>query len=80
MLHADNFGLLAMGSAAGRARPTRLAFKSVGESRAIAAPTEIINALLDALRPLGVEDIEMPATPFRVWTAIQEAESRKPAA
>jgi aerobic carbon-monoxide dehydrogenase large subunit len=33
----------------------------------------IINAIVDALRPFGVTDIKMPATPFRVWTAIQHA-------
>jgi carbon-monoxide dehydrogenase large subunit len=33
----------------------------------------VINAILDALRPLGVKDIEMPATPSRVWQAIQKA-------
>ena len=35
----------------------------------------IVNAVLDALRPLGVEDITMPCTPLKVWTAIQEARS-----
>jgi carbon-monoxide dehydrogenase large subunit len=33
----------------------------------------VINALLDALRPLGVTNIEMPATSERVWEAIREA-------
>jgi carbon-monoxide dehydrogenase large subunit len=37
-----------------------------------ATPT-IINALLDALRPVGVKTIDMPATPFAVWSAIQAA-------
>jgi carbon-monoxide dehydrogenase large subunit len=35
----------------------------------------VINAVLDALSPLGVKDIQMPATPERVWRAIQEAKS-----
>jgi carbon-monoxide dehydrogenase large subunit len=33
----------------------------------------VINAIIDALRPLGVTDIAMPATPERVWRAIREA-------
>jgi carbon-monoxide dehydrogenase large subunit len=33
----------------------------------------VINAILNALRPLGVKDIEMPATPHKVWQAIHAA-------
>jgi carbon-monoxide dehydrogenase large subunit len=33
----------------------------------------VINAVVDALRPFGVNDIDMPATPERVWAAIQAA-------
>jgi len=33
----------------------------------------VINAVLDALAPLGVKDLDMPATPHRVWAAIQKA-------
>jgi carbon-monoxide dehydrogenase large subunit len=33
----------------------------------------VINAVLDALRPLRIHDIDMPATPHRVWQAIQNA-------
>jgi aerobic carbon-monoxide dehydrogenase large subunit len=50
-----------------------LGIKGVGEAGAIGAPPTIINALLDALRPLGVKDFSMPATPLRVWQAIQAA-------
>jgi carbon-monoxide dehydrogenase large subunit len=39
----------------------------------------VINAVLDALRPLGVEDITMPASPHRVWAAIQAASKKKAA-
>jgi carbon-monoxide dehydrogenase large subunit len=35
----------------------------------------VINAVLDALRPLGVTDLDMPATPARVWEAIQAAKA-----
>ena len=47
-----------------------LGAKGCGESGTIAAPAAVINAVLDALRPLGVEDVEMPATPHRIWQAI----------
>lgn len=50
-----------------------LGAKGVGELGTVGATPTVINALLDALRPLGVADIEMPATPFRVWQAIQAA-------
>ncbi len=50
-----------------------LGTKGVGEAGAIAAPPAVINAVLDALRPLGVTEMPMPCTPFRVWTAIQQA-------
>jgi carbon-monoxide dehydrogenase large subunit len=47
-----------------------LGAKGCGESGAIGAPAAVVSALLDALAPLGVTDIEMPATPHRVWRAI----------
>jgi carbon-monoxide dehydrogenase large subunit len=50
-----------------------LGVKGVGEAGTIAAPPAVINAIVDALAPLGVTNVERPATPERVWTAIQEA-------
>ena len=47
--------------------------KSVGEAGPTGAPAAVINAIVDALRPLGVRHIEMPATPYAVWKAIQAA-------
>jgi aerobic carbon-monoxide dehydrogenase large subunit len=52
-----------------------LGVKGVGETGTIAAAPAVINAVVDALSHLGVTDIQMPATPERVWTAIQEAKS-----
>jgi carbon-monoxide dehydrogenase large subunit len=46
--------------------------KGVGEAGCIASTPAVVNAVLDALRPLGVSDIRMPMTPERVWRAIQE--------
>ena len=52
-----------------------LGVKGCGEAGAIGSPPAFINALVDALSPLGVHDIQMPATPHRVWQAIQAAQS-----
>ena len=49
-----------------------LGVKGVGETGTIAAAPAVINAIVDALSHLGVTDIQMPATPERVWTAIEE--------
>ncbi len=53
-----------------------LGVKGGGGGGTTPAPAALINAIIDALRPLGVEDIKMPATPFRVWQAIQSANAR----
>ena len=50
-----------------------LGVKAGGEGGATPAPAVVVNAVCDALRPLGVTEIEMPATPFRVWRAIRAA-------
>jgi aerobic carbon-monoxide dehydrogenase large subunit len=50
-----------------------LGAKGVGEAGTIAASATVTNAVLDALRPLGVEFINMPLSPMRVWEAIAEA-------
>jgi carbon-monoxide dehydrogenase large subunit len=52
-----------------------LGVKGVGETGTIASAPAVINAVLDALSHLGVKDIQMPATPERVWRAIQEAKA-----
>jgi carbon-monoxide dehydrogenase large subunit len=52
-----------------------LGAKGCGEAGTIGAPAAIVAAVLDALRPLGVSDVEMPLTPERVWRAIQAAKS-----
>ena len=52
-----------------------LGVKGVGETGTIASAPAVINAVLDALAHLGVKDIQMPATPERVWRAVKEATS-----
>jgi len=50
-----------------------LGAKGAGEAGTIAAPAALVSAVLDALRPLGVTDLEMPLSPARVWAAIRAA-------
>jgi aerobic carbon-monoxide dehydrogenase large subunit len=52
-----------------------LGVKGIGESGTIGAPPTVINAIIDALKPFGVQDIDMPATPSRVWEAMQQAKA-----
>jgi aerobic carbon-monoxide dehydrogenase large subunit len=47
-----------------------LGVKGVGEAGTIASTPAVVNAVIDAVRHFGVNDIEMPTTPMRVWTAI----------
>ncbi|MFB6311324.1 MAG: xanthine dehydrogenase family protein molybdopterin-binding subunit [Salinirussus sp.] len=46
-----------------------LGTKGAGEAGSVAAPPAIVNAVIDALEPFGVRDIDMPLTPERVWRA-----------
>jgi carbon-monoxide dehydrogenase large subunit len=50
-----------------------LGVKGVGEAGTIGATPSLVNAVVDALRPLGVTYLDMPFTPMRVWEAIEEA-------
>ena len=50
-----------------------LGVKGIGEAGTIASTVTVYNAVMDALRPLGVTTLDMPLTPERVWRAIQEA-------
>jgi len=53
-----------------------LGAKGVGESGTSGALGATFNAILDAVRPLGVKDIEMPVTPDRLWRALREARNK----
>jgi len=54
--------------------------KGVGESPNVGSPAAFVNAVVDALSPLGVTHIEMPVTRDKVWRAIREAEAARTAA
>jgi carbon-monoxide dehydrogenase large subunit len=47
--------------------------KGIGEAGTIAASAAVINAICDALAPLGIKHVDMPASPDRLWKQIQEA-------
>jgi len=49
-----------------------LGVKGVGEAGTIAAPQTVVNAVVDALEPFGVDHIDMPLTEERVWRAIND--------
>ena len=53
-----------------------LGIKAGGEGGTTPALAVIVSAILDALGPLGVRDIKMPATPFAIWQAIQDSKRR----
>ncbi|HET8640741.1 MAG TPA: xanthine dehydrogenase family protein molybdopterin-binding subunit [Pseudonocardiaceae bacterium] len=55
-----------------------LGVKGVGEAGTIASTPAVVNAVLDAVRHLGVTDIEMPCTPRRVWTAVHGVADHAP--
>ncbi len=62
------------------AKTNPLGIKGAGEAGATGAPPAIIGAILDALRPLGIDHVDMPATPSRIWQAIHGRGVKKAAA
>ncbi|MFI6345528.1 xanthine dehydrogenase family protein molybdopterin-binding subunit [Streptomyces sp. NPDC050560] len=54
-----------------------LGAKGVGEAGTIASTPAVVNAVVDALRPLGVTDVTMPCSPGRVWETLREAAARE---
>ena len=56
-----------------------LGAKGIGESATVGATPAVQNAVVDALRPLGVRHVDLPCTPERVWRAVQDARSGHPA-
>jgi carbon-monoxide dehydrogenase large subunit len=70
MPRADNFVPFALETNTTLCAHNPLGAKGCGEAGTIGAPPAIINAVLDALAPLGVSDLDMPATPERVFRAM----------
>ena len=57
-------------------RTNPLGVKGAGEAGAIGAPPALVNAVVDALAELGIEHLDMPLTPERLWQAIRAAQPR----
>ena len=49
-----------------------LGAKGIGESGAVGAPAAVVNAIVDALARFGVEHIDMPVTPEKIWRILEE--------
>ena len=73
MPRADDLPNISVGTHTTLCAHNTLGVKGCGEVGAIGSPPAVINAIVDALSPLGVNDISMPATPEKVWRAIQSA-------
>jgi carbon-monoxide dehydrogenase large subunit len=54
-----------------------LGIKGGGEGGITPAPAAVINALVDALKDYGIDHVDMPATPVRIWSAIENAKNRR---
>jgi carbon-monoxide dehydrogenase large subunit len=70
---ADGFPRFELGMTETPTTVNPLGVKGIGETGTIASTPAVYNAVLDALRPLGVERVDMPLTPERVWRAIRDA-------
>ena len=53
--------------------------KGCGEAGCAGSLTSVMNAIVDALAPMGVTHIDMPATPLAVWSAIRDAKAKRAA-
>ncbi|HLI11921.1 MAG TPA: xanthine dehydrogenase family protein molybdopterin-binding subunit [Alphaproteobacteria bacterium] len=79
MPRADNLPSFSVDTAVTPCTHNPLGVKGCGEAGAIGAPACIMSGILDALRPLGITSLDMPATPQRIWQAIQNAKMPKAA-
>jgi carbon-monoxide dehydrogenase large subunit len=71
--HAHGFPAIQTGRTETPSPHNPLGVKGVGEMGTIASTPTVVNAVMDALAPLGVRHIDMPLTPEKVWRAIQSA-------
>jgi aerobic carbon-monoxide dehydrogenase large subunit len=70
---ADDLPSFSVGTKVTPCTHNPLGVKGCGEAGAIGAPAAMMNAVMDALAPLGVAHLDMPASPHRVWRAIRQA-------
>ncbi len=79
MPRADNFSDIKIVSNPVPTQLNPLGVKGAGEAGTVGAMPSLMNAIMDALRPAGVEHLDMPATPARVWAAIEAAKAKQAA-
>ncbi len=74
MPRADNFCNINVQANSVPTATNPLGVKGVGEAGCVGAMPVMMNAVMNALSPLGIRDLDMPASPVRVWAAIRDAE------
>ena len=74
MPRADNFCNIRVQANSVPTATNPLGVKGVGEAGCVGAMPVMMNAVMNALSPLGIRDLDMPASPARVWAAIRDAE------
>ncbi|HYB56448.1 MAG TPA: xanthine dehydrogenase family protein molybdopterin-binding subunit [Alphaproteobacteria bacterium] len=79
MPRADNLPSFKVDTNATACTHNPLGVKGCGEAGAIGAPACVMSAILDALRPLGVASLDMPATAEKIWRAVEHAKKPKAA-
>jgi carbon-monoxide dehydrogenase large subunit len=77
LLRADNVPRFDVELALDPTAGNPLGIKGGGEGGITPAPAVVINALIDALKDFGIDHVDMPATPVRIWTAIENARQNK---
>jgi aerobic carbon-monoxide dehydrogenase large subunit len=77
--HADTLPALEFSYNVVPCRTNPLGVKGAGEAGAIGAPPALVNGVVDALAELGIDHLDMPLTPERLWGAIRDASARKAA-
>ncbi len=80
MPRADDFCTFEIGNNPVPAKTNLLGIKGAGEAGTTGALPAVMNAVNHALQPLGIRHLEMPATPEKVWRAIQDAQAAQAAA
>jgi carbon-monoxide dehydrogenase large subunit len=77
--HADDLPALEFSYNVVPCRTNPLGVKGAGDAGAIGAPPALVNAVVDALAELGIDHLDMPLTPQRLWQAVQNATGKKAA-
>jgi carbon-monoxide dehydrogenase large subunit len=79
MPRADNLPQITLANHSTPCAHTPMGVKGCGECGTIGSPAAVMNAVVDALAPLGIIHVDMPATPNRIWSLIRDASEKKAA-